>query len=134
MLSGPHVGTYIHETDNGETALKLLEHFIQHRWNWRLRYTDDEDPAVTQEWLQADLLARVMRAVFDGRGIRFAGYRWQCRPHDKEDGRKVLEQARDYSSVHDHEPAIESSSTDSRAADTPAGEELKPVWTITRPR
>jgi hypothetical protein len=70
LLSGPHAGTYMYEADNGETALELLEHFIRNRWSWRLCHTDDEDPAVMQEWLQGDLLARVMRALLDGRGIR----------------------------------------------------------------
>jgi hypothetical protein len=41
-----------------------------------------------QEWLQADLLARLMRALLDGRGICFAGCRWQCRANDKADGQR----------------------------------------------
>jgi hypothetical protein len=95
LLSGPHAGTYMYEADNEKTALQLLEYFIQRRWNWRLCHTGDEDPAVMQGWLNADLLARVMRALLDGRGIRFAGRRWQCRAGDKEDGRRVLDQVTD---------------------------------------
>src|ERR1700733_2590072 len=85
LLSGPHAGTYMYEADSETTALKLLEYFIQRRWSWRLCPTGDEDPAVMQGWLNADLLARVMRALLDGRGIRFGGRRWQCRAHDKGD-------------------------------------------------
>ena len=32
--------------DDGETALKLLEHFIQRGWNRQVCHTDDHDPAV----------------------------------------------------------------------------------------
>jgi hypothetical protein len=91
LLSGPFAGKQMYEPD-GATPLELLESFIRHRWNWRLYRLQDADPAEIQEWLQADLLARVMWALLDGRGIRFAGHRWKSRPNDKEDSRRVLEQ------------------------------------------
>jgi hypothetical protein len=102
LLSGPHSGTYMYEADDAEAALELLQHFIRHRWEWRLCHYDGEDPAVMQDWLQADLLARIMRALLDGRGIRFAGRRWQCRANDKEEGRKILEQVTDQLAKSSH--------------------------------
>jgi hypothetical protein len=88
VLSGPYAGG-LYEPD-GATPLELLESFMQHRWQWQLFYVPDAEPAEIQDWLQADLLVRVMQAMYDGRGIRFAGHRWQNHPRDKDGGRSIL--------------------------------------------
>ena len=59
VLSGPYSGG-LYEPD-GATPLELLESFMQHRWQWQLFYVPDAEPAEIQDWLQADMLVRVMQ-------------------------------------------------------------------------
>lgn len=91
LLSGPYAPN-LYEPDDDATPMELLEPFMQNRWDWMLYCIPGTDPAEVLPWIETDALLRIMQALFDGRGIRFAGRRWQSRRGDKADGRRVMEE------------------------------------------
>jgi hypothetical protein len=91
LLSGPYAPN-LYQPDDDATPLELLEPFMQNRWRWMLYCLPGTDPAEIEPWLHADAMVRIMQALYDGRGIRFSGRRWQNRPGDKDNGREILDE------------------------------------------
>jgi hypothetical protein len=65
---------------------------MENRWDWMLYCLPGTDSAEVAAWIQTDAMMRILQALFDGRGIRFSGRRWQGRRGDKEDCRRVLDE------------------------------------------
>ena len=70
LLSGPYAGN-LYEPD--ADAVELFQPFMQNRWQWMLYCIPGSDAEEIKPWLEADVMVRIMQALFDGRGIRFSG-------------------------------------------------------------
>lgn len=93
IVTGPYAGTTAQEAGfqrDGDDPMTVLESVNRHRYEWKLTWPPDCDPMELEAWGQADMMTRLIRALYDGRGIRFMGHRWQNRAGDKEDGWRVF--------------------------------------------
>jgi hypothetical protein len=91
LLSGPYA-PHVYEPEDDATPMELLLPFMQNRWRWKLYCIPGTDPDDIMPWIEADATVRIMQALYDGRGIRFAGRRWQTRPADKENSMRTLDE------------------------------------------
>ena len=57
---------------------ELFAGFLRHRYSWEADYSEATDKEILA-WFRVELVARIMRALQDGRVVRFLDQEWSVR-------------------------------------------------------
>lgn len=87
-LDGPWAGRVRHMVDgvSAETGTpvdpgELFTSFLQHGWRWEVDYSEATEEE-TFSWLRNEMAVRIIRALQEGREVKFLGRKWRVQKNE----------------------------------------------------